>query len=429
MAGTAVYLSEESGPAVVGFLRPHIVVPRWLTKFSPGELELVIAHERSHLDAHDAQLLVIAQCLLVCMPWNLALWWQLRRLRLAIEIDCDARVLSHGYPFARYGETLIAVGERQSASNAMVMARFGSKSFLEQRISNMLRKKTRHAWVWAMALACLGGGLAVCAAEVAPPQGDFAGKTVYQETAVDSQLLDGYVGSYQYGNAVLLVTRDGQQLAARPAGQSGYPIYPWSNTEFFFKRFDAQISFTTDTQGMAVSLIMHRSGGDVKMKRIDAITAQQLASTTAEKQRTQSSNPGRVAVLSRLVDGIVTGKPNYDDMRSWLATAVNHQLSRLQSVIAPLGGRFSRSNIWVLIIMARMSTRSSRNMACRIGELRWMPPDWFPGQWSHRDYIACLWTKMRRSPGWSSREAAKKRAVIGGRPVFRRNVWHGPAWT
>src|SRR5882762_8867074 len=189
MAGTAVYISEDSGPAVVGFLRPQIIVPRWLTKFSPGEQELVIAHERSHLDAYDAQLLTIAVCLLVCMPWNLVLWWQLRRLRLAIEIDCDVRVLSLGYPIARYSETLIAVGERQSASYAMTMARYGSKSFLEQRIHNMLRKKTRHARVWALALACLGVGLAVCAADVAPPKVDFVGKTSYQEISVDPQLL------------------------------------------------------------------------------------------------------------------------------------------------------------------------------------------------------------------------------------------------
>lgn len=71
--------------------------------------------------------------------------------------------------------------------------------------------------------------------------------------------------------------------------------------------------------------------------RIDAATAQRIASATAEKQRTQSSDPGRVAVVSRLVGGIVTGKPNYDDMRSRLATAANHQLPKLQSVIAPRG--------------------------------------------------------------------------------------------
>ena len=189
MAGTAVYISDDCGPAVVGFFRPHIVVPRWLTGLSPDEQELVIAHERSHLGAHDTQLLTIAVCLLACMPWNPILWWQLRRLRLAIEIDCDARVLRLGYPVARYSETLIAVGERQSASYAMTMAGYGSKSFLEQRIHNMLRKKTRHARVSALALACLGVGLAVCAAEVAPPKVDLVGKTSPQGISVDRQLL------------------------------------------------------------------------------------------------------------------------------------------------------------------------------------------------------------------------------------------------
>src|SRR4029078_13651233 len=108
MAGPAVYISEDSGPAVVGFLRPHIVVPRWLTKSSPDEQELVIAHERSHLGAYEPKLLTIAVSLLACMPWNPMLWWQLRRLRLAIEIDCDARVLSLGYSVAPDSETLIA---------------------------------------------------------------------------------------------------------------------------------------------------------------------------------------------------------------------------------------------------------------------------------------------------------------------------------
>jgi hypothetical protein len=171
----------------------------------------VIAHERSHLGAYDTQLLTIAVCLLACMPWNLMLWWQLRRLRLAIEIDCDARVLSLGYPVARYSETLIAVGERQSASYAMTMARYGSKSFLEQRIHNMLRKKTRHARVSALALACLGVGLAVCAAEVAPPKVDFVGKTSYQEISVDPQLLqaNGQPDVRALRNRILLMQAEG----------------------------------------------------------------------------------------------------------------------------------------------------------------------------------------------------------------------------
>ena len=56
-----------------------------------------MAHERSHLDAGDPRLIALAVTLLVLMPWNPLLWWQFRRLRRAIEVDCDTRVLS-GWP-------------------------------------------------------------------------------------------------------------------------------------------------------------------------------------------------------------------------------------------------------------------------------------------------------------------------------------------
>ncbi|MBV8700401.1 MAG: hypothetical protein JO052_21520, partial [Bradyrhizobium sp.] len=74
MAGVAVHVSEDAGPAVVGLMVPFIVVPRWLMQCPPGMQELVIAHERRHLEARDAQLVAVALGLLVCMPWNLPLW-------------------------------------------------------------------------------------------------------------------------------------------------------------------------------------------------------------------------------------------------------------------------------------------------------------------------------------------------------------------
>ena len=121
---------------MVGLLRPRIVVPRWVTMALPSHQAAVIAHEQSHLDARDPQLFTLALALLVFMPWNLPLWWQLRRLRYAIEVDCDARVLKGGVDPAHYGETLIAVGERQSAYIGAVAAMSESKSFLEERIES-----------------------------------------------------------------------------------------------------------------------------------------------------------------------------------------------------------------------------------------------------------------------------------------------------
>ena len=262
MAGVPVHISEDSGPAVVGLLHPHIVVPRWLTNATPGEQELVIAHEHAHLEAHDAQLLTIALCLLVCTPWNLPLWWQLRRLRFAIEIDCDARVLRRGHDVRRYGEALIAVGERQSANIAVVVAMTESKSsskpFLEHRIRNMLRARKTSAWAPATVLACFGAVLVAGAAEVSPPNVEIS-STSFRASGRLPWMPPSWIPMLVFtdsgDNAVLTVTRDGKQLFAQRSGQPAVAIHPQSNTEFFYKVVDAQISFITDAKGEATSLM------------------------------------------------------------------------------------------------------------------------------------------------------------------------------
>jgi bla regulator protein BlaR1 len=286
MAGVPVYIAEDVGPAIVGLLVQHIVVPRWLTLCPPDVQELVIAHEQGHLEAHDARLVTIALGLLVCMPWNLPFWWQLRRLRFAVEIDCDTRVLRRGYDVSRYGETLIAVGERQSATIAMVAAMAGQGSLLEQRIRNMVRKKTRYARTTAVALACLGIACAVGAAEISPPNKDAPGKSTSQERVVDTRTPDGYVGFYQLNDrTVMTITRSGRQLYAKLALQHALPIYAKSNTEgnteFSYK--DAQISFIAEADGQATSLVLRKYGVDMPMKRIDAVAAQAITSIKAEQ--------------------------------------------------------------------------------------------------------------------------------------------------
>jgi hypothetical protein len=60
IAGVAVYVAADVGPAVVGLLRPRIVVPGWLTELPDAQQALVIAHELSHLKARDPQALAAA---------------------------------------------------------------------------------------------------------------------------------------------------------------------------------------------------------------------------------------------------------------------------------------------------------------------------------------------------------------------------------
>jgi hypothetical protein len=72
------------------------------------------------------------------MPWNPAIWWAMRRLRLAVEIDCDQRVLGRGVDARHYATLLLTVGNRMSSIPfAWATALGGSRSFLERRILAM----------------------------------------------------------------------------------------------------------------------------------------------------------------------------------------------------------------------------------------------------------------------------------------------------
>ncbi|MGD2121092.1 MAG: M56 family metallopeptidase, partial [Gemmatimonadota bacterium] len=101
-----VLVSEGLGPAVLGLLRPVIVVPPWVLELSPEKQEMILLHEIEHQGARDPALLVLGLTMVAFMPWNPALWWMGRRLHLAVEGDCDARVLARGVPARRYGSLL-----------------------------------------------------------------------------------------------------------------------------------------------------------------------------------------------------------------------------------------------------------------------------------------------------------------------------------
>lgn len=170
MAGGEVRLTEDFGPAVIGVIRPMIALPRWLATRPAAEQALVVAHEREHIAARDPLLLVVGAALVTLMPWNPLMWWSYLRLRLAIEVDCDARVLRAGAPVREYGSLLLdltAMLPRARAGTAFA----ASPSQLEERIVAMSTRpvttRRRRSAVAAASLLAFAAVLVACSAEVA----------------------------------------------------------------------------------------------------------------------------------------------------------------------------------------------------------------------------------------------------------------------
>jgi TonB family protein len=99
------------------------------------------------------------------MPWNAALWWQLRRLRLAIEIDCDHRVLLGSSEIRRYSTLLLEIGARSIAPRVSALAFARPKPFLERRIRVMTAPKNTN-YVRTLGLALLSGLLVVASCQM-----------------------------------------------------------------------------------------------------------------------------------------------------------------------------------------------------------------------------------------------------------------------
>ena len=96
----------------------------------------------------------------------------------------------------------------------------------------------------------------------------FALKPVRPVVTVPVSTLDRYVGYYELQPGLVFhITREESQLFAQLTGQAKFPVYPESETEFFFKVVDAQLSFVAEAGGAIDHVVLHQNG-DRKAKRL-----------------------------------------------------------------------------------------------------------------------------------------------------------------
>jgi beta-lactamase regulating signal transducer with metallopeptidase domain len=167
--GTPVLVSPGIGPAVAGVWPARIILPRWVLDLDASARALVVSHEREHCRARDTIPIYLATLLCAVLPWNVALWWQMRRLRLAIEVDCDERVLRGGSEPDAYGELLVDIAVRRGGAwPAITPALSEPISFLERRIDAMTSRPNRTALLTLVAAAALIAAVVVACAAPSP---------------------------------------------------------------------------------------------------------------------------------------------------------------------------------------------------------------------------------------------------------------------
>jgi beta-lactamase regulating signal transducer with metallopeptidase domain len=165
--GISVLVSEDIGPAVVGVVQPSVLLPVALLDLDEPLRRLVLRHEEEHRRARDPWIMLGSAFALALVPWNLPLWWIARRARLALEVDCDARVLASGANASQYGKLLLLISQRQTVT-ALAPMLAASNTHLERRITAMLPicSNRRRMRITLALVATIVAGIAACSSRI-----------------------------------------------------------------------------------------------------------------------------------------------------------------------------------------------------------------------------------------------------------------------
>ncbi|GAB3942026.1 hypothetical protein GCM10028805_06120 [Spirosoma harenae] len=90
----------------------------------------------------------------------------------------------------------------------------------------------------------------------------------YRPVAVSESTLKQYVGQYQLApKRILAITYDHGKLFLQVTGQDKFEIFPSSETDFFLKAVNAQLTFQKDSSGQITQIVVHQNG-DTVAKRL-----------------------------------------------------------------------------------------------------------------------------------------------------------------
>jgi hypothetical protein len=269
---------------------------------------MILLHEREHRAARDPWVLASGALLVAVAPWNPALWWALGRVRLAVEGDCDARVLGRGVHPKAYGRLLLEMGSRTRGASPFALALTeGGKTFLERRllmIPTMFGKRRIWAGLPAMALGALFLVLA-CETPVPP--------TLNEEESPPQLSLEG--------SGSPLVYVDGVRLAD-PGDLDAIDKNTIESVEVV-KGVEA-VSAYGDEARNGVIMIFLKKGGALESAEASDEDPDRVDLLTEAKEQAREVEAGRVVIRRRMdaeggpetkplivVDGVIVSDPDF----------------------------------------------------------------------------------------------------------------------
>lgn len=317
--GVPVLLSEGRGPAVVGLLRGRVVLPRWIDELGAEVRRAVLLHEREHLRAGDHRLFALAAAGPLLLPWNPFLWWGLRRLRLAMECDCDARVLSRGVAPGTYGRSLLQVGARLSGVAWGVAGFAEPKTFLERRVETMTERRSKWRGPKAIGAAAAAVGLFFLACEAVPPVEPQATIEAV-EAADDAEGAPSFIPydtppRLQNASEVQEALRTGYPVSLKEQGVGGTVVL-WLHVDETGRLDDARVKETSghaelDEAALSVARTMAFSPAENEGTPTDVWVAQSITfepeQSAADLLTSLQRPPGERPLV--LVDGEVQDEP------------------------------------------------------------------------------------------------------------------------
>jgi beta-lactamase regulating signal transducer with metallopeptidase domain len=114
--------SLATGPLVVGYLKPVVLLPVSLVSSIPlSQLEAILAHELAHIRRHDFIVNLFQTLMETLFFYHPAIWWLSRRIRIEREHCCDDLVVKLFNNGVDYGRALLAIEQLQSQGTILAL--------------------------------------------------------------------------------------------------------------------------------------------------------------------------------------------------------------------------------------------------------------------------------------------------------------------